>query len=686
MSEKESPKRRKSAKKQIDYSDVYYSDIALPDMLYGLLVRSPLQCGELTGIEVPELPEGVSFFSGADITGINEVTTRGESIPVFALKDISYLGQPVGILTGSDETELTEISETIGFTSDFMTFGESLEFTESFNAEQLLCQRNIVYGEPDKAYSEAAHTFEQTFSSALTAPLHERNGVIASFNGKQLDIYSPTHWVSHLRKTVSAVTGIDEDKIIIHKTHGTDCFINDIWYNSLVASQVAVAACRLKKPVKLVYSVDEEATYCARTVPSVIRHRSSADENGTITSLDVCILIDAGAFNPFIRYILDRFVIASTGVYAVKNVRVDAYAIKTNHPPLNCDFEWGDAQAFFAIENHLNYVATQLNLDVVPFTLNHALSDHDSFYARHSTYNMALCLENVVKQSDFLRKNTIYSILAPDRADKMNKTIRGIGVSSSFEGNGFLYPDIIRSKYSLEVTLLIDGSVSIKTELRSPVLKSIWSGIVCKALDIEPSQITFTTDFASVTESDEPDVIASNISIMTQLLKKCCASLQRSRFRQPLPISIKKTFVPSRKTLWDDEAFTGQPFQSTSWASAVTEVEVDTVTYDVSIRDIWISIDGGEILNEKQAENAVRRAVCAIIGDFAEFTGAQSVTPHITFIKSSDLPKEVGNAVYNVLPASFTKALSQALCKSVTTLPVETETIYGILSERDKSE
>ena len=170
---KKTTKKRSHSKKQFDYTDVYAGDIVLDDMLFGVLVRSPVQCGSVPEIELPELPEGVSFFSAKDIPGTNNVTVKSTHISVFADKEILYCGQPLGILIGPDENKLNELLPSIGFSIDPLNIPFGLEFSESFSADQLLANRSILYGEPDKVYTESKHQSEQALSSHESAKWYQ---------------------------------------------------------------------------------------------------------------------------------------------------------------------------------------------------------------------------------------------------------------------------------------------------------------------------------------------------------------------------------------------------------------------------------------------------------------------------------------------------------------------------------
>ena len=680
---KKTSKKRSHSKKQFDYTDVYSSDIILDDMLFGVLVRSPVQCGPVPEIELPELPEGVAFFSAKDIPGTNNVTVKKTRTSVFADKEILYYGQPIGILVGPDENKLNELLPSIGFSLDPLNIPMGLEFSDSFSADQLLANRSIHYGEPDSVFADSKNQFEQTYKSDIKLPKEERNSCVVSFTGKQLHVYTNSQWASHLRKTVADTLNINDEHILIHKTHQVRTRINDTWISSVTAAQAAVAAYNIHKPIKIVYSLSEQETYIERIEPASIRYRTSCSDDGIITSMDICILINAGIINPFIQYILDRFVIAATGVYKIQNLRIDAYAIKSNYPPLNCSFTWGDSQAFFAIENHMHYIAEKLNIDVEELKQKNRLQENDSsFYCLYKPLFIEETISQAYSMSDYKRRNTAYQLLSSFPPETPQKRLRGIGLAVAQEGNCLLSDDMIRSKYSLETTLETDGSLSVKIYSPTEHLKVIWQKLIEKILEIPPENVHFDTDYSNTEEPAEPDVLSLNITIMTQLLKRCCTTLQKSRFRQPLPICVKKSFMPARKSIWNDTNFSGQPYQATSCVAAVVEVEVDTVSYEVTLRDVNIAMECGELLDEKSAVSSVKTEASRIIRNLVAPNSLNLVYPKVEFVPSGEPPKEIGSIIENVLPAAFSSAVSQALGIEVTELPLETDSIYKLMSQK----
>ena len=675
----------KKTKKRLKYSNpvelanISYSDINLPDMYYAVLIRSPIQCGKIQTIEFQEeLPDNVFFFTAKDIPQKNAITVNNVQIPIFASDEVSYLGQPIGILVGPDEEELVNISQQICIGADF-DFPE--EFSETFSDKQILAHKTVTFGEPDKYLLDSQNAVENTFLSKIDSLNEESNGVIVHYTNKKLNIYTSTRWISYMRETLSQITDIDESDIIIRKTNAVKNNLNDIWINCLTAAQLTTAALRLKKPVKLVYAPDEQEQYIRRENPAIIRNRTAVDENNNITAMDISILVDAGAFNPFIQYVLEKFVITASGIYRIPNIKISAFALRTNYPPLNPSFSWGDSQAFFAVENQINLIISKFQRDFLEFRYKNLLSvEKNDFYISHENISIKNVIDTIIKKSDFLRRNTSYSLIKTDNSDiSTYHALRGIGLAAAYEGNGFLFPDVIRSKYSLELTLETDGTLTVKKYIPSKTLKNIWLKIIKENLDLSENQVKFDIE-SCIQESDEPDVLENNISILTQLLKKCCTTLQHSRFRQALPITVKKTYKLMQKSLWDNEKFAGQPFHSTTWGAAAAEIEISLVTYKAELRNLYVVLDCGEVLDEKSAANSLKVSVCQLISSFSDIISLNNINPEIYFLPSSENPKGIGEIINHIIPAAITSAISQAAGKPLTSVPLKPDTIFNMVT------
>ena len=133
--------------------------------------------------------------------------------------------------------------------------------------------------------------------------------------------------------------------------------------------------------------------------------------------------------------------------------------------------------------------------------------------------------------------------------------------------------------------------------------------------------------------------------------------------------------------VWNKNTFTGTPFYTVSWGACVVEIEIDPILYKINIRGIWITINAGEIISRKQAELSVKKAVEIILPQLMENTYIKSDCVHVSFIENDEEPRQIGEIVYNLLPSAFATAVSHAMGKAVTSLPITNGYIYGMLQK-----
>ena len=109
MSEKKKTKKLGSVSSQSEF----YSDLSVNGMWYAKIVRAPAKSGSITSITTPDLPDEYYFFTARNVPGKNIIDSPSGKIPLFCEGSISYLGEPVGILTGPDEKQVNEYARDV---------------------------------------------------------------------------------------------------------------------------------------------------------------------------------------------------------------------------------------------------------------------------------------------------------------------------------------------------------------------------------------------------------------------------------------------------------------------------------------------------------------------------------------------------------------------------------------------
>lgn len=679
----------KKAKKLV-FSDEFYSDISMDGMLYASILRSPVPKGKLLNIALESLPEGYCFFGINDIPQSKTIKMPGTEIPVFCGEDISFLGQPLGIIVGPSRKTVRKLCKELKISIDEHFIYEEKQ-SQTSETQNLLAIREINSGEKYEK-NESDIEIEQEWESEITPQNYfETNGAICWAQNSKLSVFAPNVWTSNLRKTLSEVTGFKPENIFITRTKLPNANTNILWLNSLICCQCAVAAIKTQKPVKLEFTRKEQTTFAENTSAVKILHKTTVDRSGMLKCMDIQIHVNGGAYNPFAQEIADRLAISSVGLYDCPNIRISSKIYKSHSIPSSIDFSIIDSKAFFAVENQMNKIASVTGIDPIELREKNISKNikkqYSPFFVENS--DAGLLLHSIEKKSVFLRKYASYKVsgnqnLKIDRNSPFAPPLRGIGIALGYEGTGYLASKFITTKVSVEATFTQEKKLFIKALPPSANIWKIWQAQAASILGIPEENIINDTFFDDEKEPENPQTANATISITTQLIKKACESLKK-KSADSLPQTVKKSFVSNGKKKWDKENFRGFPFSSTSLAAMIVELELDPSTFKDTIRGIWFIIDAGKVLNKEFAESSVKNAVRKNLQGLVVDEPHEVENINIQFLPSDSAPKQIGEVVSSLLPAAYSSALSQVAGRTVDALPIQTDTIYH-LTEKNRNE
>jgi len=748
MPDKAKKKSDKKGKKEPLLVHKYYTDCTKPDMLYGALVRGPVSSGTIVGISVPALPEGYAFFTARDIPGKNAMRTLASDTPVFCTERVSYFGEPVGIIVGPDEETVYELMSKIEIAFDSATVESALrsvakgyalpsvtlpkekseskkllkiaramhidtpantsvplaqdgadsnEKTSKVVAErtvktgEIVAERTVKTGcflsesKAEKLFKNADHTVSGNWVQNTVQPSWpETNGAFCFTENGTLTIFAPTQWPLYLKSAVSASLKIAEDRIVIKGTNTSGHDANGMWRNATLVIQAALASYLTGKPVKLSLSREEHKTFMKPGVAASVTCESAVSKAGDILATKISIEADVGYCNPFAQEIVDRLAIASCGVYAIPNILISVKARTSPSSPTSVFADIIDAQAFFAIENHVQQIAERTNMLAPELRIkNMRASSKENLMPFTFRWGKAeTAIANAIKMSDYNRKYTSFKIDAAEKSDSLDTffalPIRGIGMACAFGGSGYLNNDLVTEKQKVSVTFEEDGTVTIHSPVPSSTISDIWIKLVSSLLKVPVSTVTISPDEQSGSDLPTPNSIYGSLSITTQLLHQCCTELEKKKAaKASLPLTVKRGLPPALKKLWNKETFSGVPFYTSSFGCAVVEIELDPYTYKERIKGIWITIDCGHVFELRAAENTIRIAIQQELVQLVKGETISCDSVHISFVQSDAPPSQIGNLVHSIIPAAFSAALSQALGFCIRELPCSAETMHS---------
>lgn len=671
-------------------SPPFVDDIDVPGVLQALTIRSPIAKGRLLSIDAPKLPPAYCLIRAADIPGKKELADF--AVPILAEERLSYIGEPAALLVGPDRARLEELAAQC-----------KVNFEEEAPETAIFSRRDIRVGDTESAFREAQTIVEGTYTTGIQAHwCSEPAGALAVYEDEgSLRIYTAAQWPFQVRLAVAAALDMPQERVIVENTRLGVHLDGKIWYPALPACQAALGARITGKPVRIVLSRAEDFRYGPKRNGASIRLRSALGDKGQILATEASVTVDLGAQGVFTEEILDRTCLAALGLYRHGAFKIEGAAAAASTPPAGPFAGFGLAQGFFAAERHASRAASVLGQDPLEWRKNNALRGRAVLALgvpvhEHDTAMLDRLLDTAAKMADFKRKWASYEILRRKTVREPESAERGIGIAWAFQGSGFLYD---KGGYAVELTLEKDGALEIRSGAVSPDngRQEIWRKIARETLSVEGGMVRFVSGDTAKAPDSGPASLSRNITVLTKLVERACIAIRKQRFRDPLPITVRRAVHPAKGRNWEDKPVDTSVFAHPGLGAATVEVSIDPVDYGPRIRGVWLAVDGGAVLSEERARRSLRFSIVQALSwaslEQLEYSGGiipeerlrsyhipggGEVPIHIEFLNSTAAPKGIGELAFSCVPAAYIQAVSQAADHPFSRLPLTSRDVWEI--------
>jgi len=686
-------------------TDKYIDDYYSPDMLHGVIVRSRIKKGKIQSIGFPgEISGNPAILTSEDIPGNKFISFSSDSMPLLCTGEIAYEGEPVLLVADKTLKSAKEAAADIEIVCDKEpAFSFSPQTSREIIEERTTARKNLSKGNAVKALSASSHIFEGRYATSTQLPKYsDPQGAFVKPGKKAITVISSSQWPFHVRSSVASALNIPEENVIVKVPALSPHLDGKIWYPSLIAVYTALLAWKTQKPVRMILPPEEDIQYGPRRAPVFINHKTGIDKTGKITGMDIEVLIDAGAYPVLSAEMLYRACHSVTGFYSCPNISINSRIIRTNNPPAGPLTGFGFNQSFFSVEMHINRIAELSRIDPLTWRKNHLGNSFEKKISKRIQSQIKTAeqvLDDAGQRSDFLRKYSSYELMKKRKngVEKLGTSLRGIGIALAYQISGFLVQNESQSAYSVTARLDDNEKLHISTSgiPGSKGTRHIWRETAGRILGIETANIFIDDIDTSIVPDSGPSILSHNISIISRLIERSCNAIQQQRFRNPLPILVKRS-MKSPKADQDGDFSLFRSGHSVSWGAAVVEVEINPITLETAIRSIWLSVDCGQILNNYLAASTLEAGVLHAL-EWLKFNSYQKDKDfrlvgltglpgpadipeiQIHFMESGKRtqPSGIGELPCSLIPAAFSTALSQATGYYIDSIPVTPDRIFG---------
>lgn len=597
----------------------YIADLSFEGMLYARTVRADRPRARILSVEIPSLPDGYYVVDRRDAPATNRCRVLVDDWPFFAEDVVNHIGEPIGLLVGPDREILDALVSRVVVHYEGLDPILSLEEAESgrkppiFGEDDCFAAYALEKGDPDDAFARAARVVEGDYHTGLQEHIYmEPQGLVATAEAGKVTIYGSMQCPYYIKKALVEALGCEPGQVRVVQTATGGAFGGKEEYPSLIAGHVAFAALKTGRPVRLIFDRGEDIRASTKRHPSRFHYRTALDANGRILGMEVDVRLDGGAYAGLSSVVLQRAMFAATGVYHVENLRVRGKVLATNTAPTGAFRGFGAPQAFFAVEMHVAQIARDLGLDPLDFKMAHAYKKGDRT-ATMGLMRQEIKLPEIVarleEMSGYRRKQAEF---ARDRG----RVRRGIGVSLFLHGCGFTGDGeqaIIKARAKL--VKRPDGRVEIlvaNVEMGQGAATALRK-IVAHALALPMERVIFENPDTDRVPDSGPTVASRTVMIVGGLLARAAQELEK-RWDEGDEVEVVKAYEHPAGVEWDQKALKGDAYPSYAWGANVVEVEVDTLTLEVTVRGAWGVYDVGVPIDEQLVRGQIEGGLVQGLG------------------------------------------------------------------------
>ncbi|KAL2608711.1 hypothetical protein R1flu_027284 [Riccia fluitans] len=452
---------------------VFVDDIPLPQgTLHAAFVPSSKALAKITAVDVSDAlasPGAASFISVKDIPRNgqnvgNILTMTDSSDKVFAEDTVGFVGHPLGVMVADTYEHAVQAAAKVKVEYDESTLGQPILTVEdaaaknSFKITKLASLGCASVGDALQKGDYRIENAEVYAGGQYHFYLEPQTTLAVPDEDDCITVYSSNQSPESLQFVLGLALGIPLHNIRVITRRLGGAFGGKTHKSQLVAVACALAAFKLKKPVRMTLDRNTDMEYCGGRHESKARYTVEFNKDGKITALDTYVLMNGG-FEDAYMDVLGILLVNSMKCYNWNTWRHVSKVCRTNIPGRGMMRAPANIQGNFFAESIIEHVASFLGLD--PTSVREVnLHTHDSikrFYGpiaagSEEYFTLPKVWQRLKDSSDFETRK-----LSVEEFNHKHMWVkRGISIMS------IVYPNFCGTRLA-RVTIYADASVVVES-------------------------------------------------------------------------------------------------------------------------------------------------------------------------------------------------------------------------------
>ena len=688
---------RVDARAKVTGEAEYPGDLAMPGMLHAKILFAGRPHARILSIDTAEaeaVPGVVAVFTAKDVP-VNEYGLQTPDQPVLCgpgssrpgADVVRFVGDQVALVVAETERAAARARDLVRVEYEVLPVltdpFEALKpdapqlhpyrIPSQFHPElnnmegNRLCHHQIRKGDVEAAWAEADAIVESDYHTPPQehAYLQPEAGLAYIDDEGRVTVAVAGQWVWEDQQEIAHALGLPPEQVrVIYPAIGGAFGGREDMSVQIV---LALAARRLQRPVKIVWSREESIVGHCKRHPAWIHCKWGATRAGKLVAAEVRIVADGGAYCYTTNKVLGNTTVTCTGPYEIPNVKVDVDGVYTNNPPSGAFRGFGAPQGIFAAEMQMNKLAQALGMDPVELRMENLLRD-ESLTAMGTPLpggvNLVEVTEKCASAAGWTHTDqgwqkppnlqSPFSILhSPPPIRHSPFAIRhGLGFAAGLKNVGFSfgYQENCWAKVELlGQTEIEQATVYVGSADVGQGSHTVIGQMAAEALSLPPERVRVVASDTGTSPGSSGSASASRTTFMAGNAVRGAAAAALERWRaEERPAVAEYTYLAPRTTPFDPQTGYGVPNFAYGYVAQAVEVEVDTETGQLRVLRVVCADDVGQAINPQQVEGQIEGGIAQAVGwatcENFIVEGGHVLTPHLsTYLipTIADVPERV---------------------------------------------
>ena len=636
------PSAHESAQLHVLGQATYTDDIVeLQGTLHAALGLSQKAHARITAMDLTAVRAArgvVAVYTAQDIPGTNDCGPIIHDDPILADGLVQYVGQPLFLVVADSHDHARRAARLAQVSYEELP---AILTPQAAKAAQsyVLPPMRLARGDAQAAFAQAPHSVRGHLFVGGQEQFYLEGQIAYAIpkEGQGMQVLCSTQHPSEMQHVVAHALGLHSHHVTVECRRMGGGFGGKESQSALWAAAAAIAAARLRRPVKLRADRDDDMLVTGKRHCFYYEYEVAYDGQGKILAARVDMTLRAGYSADLSGPVATRAVCHFDNAYYLSDVDIRAACGKTNTQSNTAFRGFGGPQGAIAIEYAIDEIARRLQRDALDIRLLN-LYGRDGEDGRNVTPYGQVIVDNVLHElmaeleasSDYRARR-----LAIDAWNEASPVLKkGLAFTPLKFGIAFNVTHL--NQAGALVHVYVDGSVLVNhggTEMGQGIHTKVLQVVAHElGLDLERVRITATdtskvANTSATAASTGADLNGKAAQDAARQIRERLAAYavklyggvaEEVRFfnnrihvnGQALPFEqvVQQAYL-ARVQLWSDgyyatpglswdaKSMTGHPFSYYAYGAAVAEVVVDTLTGEWKLLRADALYDAGQSLN-----------------------------------------------------------------------------------------